>query len=616
MNLVLLLPKKNRCNENTIKRKNIFLRLGVLLSIIFLSGCQLFSNDEINNQVDPSSKKHQRTIRIQLTGLEGELQRNVRARLSRIQEAEISSDGRFQARLRNEIVLGLKALGYYSPEIQIEFEDKLAPARPILHANVSPGKPVLLVRLDINIKGEAKDDEAFQQLITRLSPELNKPINHSQFDAFTAGLTNLALNRGYFDAIFIQQKLGVSVERGEAIWFIEFDSGERYRYGNITYDGSQIDTLFLDNLTPFEPAVGYLADDIIEFNRRLNRTNWFNSSIMTPRLESLNNDKTVDIGGVLTPRTKNSVDVGLGFSTDVGIRGVFSWRRPWWNRYGHSSETNLNISTKEQIIDFNYRIPLVQNALDHYYIIQTGYKRQDLNDTRSDAVSINFARFWGRILGWQFSTNIRLSYDDFIQGATQNSTLLVMPGITLNRTRTVGSGMPEWGDTQRYSLDFSDKVLGSDADLAIMQGQYALIRTPAAGHRLLGRTNIGWIETNKFDVIPPSLRFFAGGDRSIRGYKFRGISPRDEAGKLAGASQLLTGSLEYQYNFTGNWWGATFVDAGNASNKVLEDDIKTGTGIGVRWSSPLGPVRFDIATPVNDRDTNNVQFYIGLGPEL
>lgn len=586
----------------------------IFSSIVLLTGCQFFnSTDETVNSNNPV---HQITIRIQLEGLEGDLQRNVRARLSRIQANEISNDARFRARLTNEIKLGLKALGHYEPKIEFEFEQREPPSRPVLFVRVDPGPPVVLIKANITLLGDAKEDSAFNDLINRMSPTLGQPINHGEFDRFRTAMNNLALNRGYFDASFTQSKLGVSVERREGIWLIEFDSGHRYKYGNITYTGSQIDRDFLDNLAPFSSGDAYLADDMVEFNRRLSRTNWFNSVIVTPNLDNLTPDEAIELNGALTARTKNSIDVGMGYSTDVGVRGILTWRRPWWNAFGHSSETNLNISAKEQIADFNYRIPLRKNALDHYYLIQTGFKLQDFNDTRSDSATVNVARFWGRFLGWQLSTNLRWSIDDFTQGAVNNRTMLIMPGVNVNRTRTVGAGMPTWGDTQRYSVDFSDKSVGSDIDFAILQAQYALIRTPFDNHRVLSRANIGWIETNAFDAVPPSLRFFAGGDRSIRGYSFRSISPRDELGKLAGASQLVTGSLEYQYNFSGSWWSATFVDAGNASDDVFKQDLKTGAGLGVRWASPVGPVRFDIATPINDRDNNSVQFYIGLGPEL
>ncbi|MDR6344335.1 outer membrane translocation and assembly module TamA [Klebsiella sp. SORGH_AS 1025] len=135
-------------------------------------------------------------------------------------------------------------------------------------------------------------------------------------------------------------------------------------------------------------------------------------------------------------------------------------------------------------------------------------------------------------------------------------------------------------------------------------------------HRFVVRGNLGWIEADNFDKVPPDLRFFAGGDRSIRGYKYKSISPKDDDGKLIGASKLATGSLEYQYNVSGKWWGAVFVDSGEAVSDIRESDFKTGAGVGVRWQSPVGPIKLDIARPIGDKEEHGLQFYIGLGPEL
>lgn len=130
------------------------------------------------------------------------------------------------------------------------------------------------------------------------------------------------------------------------------------------------------------------------------------------------------------------------------------------------------------------------------------------------------------------------------------------------------------------------------------------------------RGNVGWIETNNFDKVPPDLRFFAGGDGSVRGYGYQKISPEDSSGKLTGASKLAVGSVEYQYNFTGNWWGATFIDSGEAVDDFKNSDFKTGAGVGIRWVSPVGPIKLDLAKPIGDPDNNKIQFYIGLGTEL
>lgn len=165
------------------------------------------------------------------------------------------------------------------------------------------------------------------------------------------------------------------------------------------------------------------------------------------------------------------------------------------------------------------------------------------------------SRNWDLSSGWQRAINLTWRWDNFTQGSVSNTTMLLYPGVSFSRTRSRGGLMPTWGDSQRYSIDVSDTSWGSGVDFALMQAQNVWIRTLADKHRFVARGQVGWIETNDFDKVPPDLRFFAGGDRSIRGYKYKDISPRDDDGKLTGASKMLTGSLEYQYNVTGKWWG-------------------------------------------------------------
>jgi translocation and assembly module TamA len=116
--------------------------------------------------------------------------------------------------------------------------------------------------------------------------------------------------------------------------------------------------------------------------------------------------------------------------------------------------------------------------------------------------------------------------------------------------------------------------------------------------------------------MPPSLRFFAGGDRSIRGYAFREVGPRTPPpDKFAlGAKNLVTASAEYEHYFKGGpWGGAVFVDTGSAFDNTI--DLHTGVGFGVRWKSPVGPVRVDIAHGLNNPDSK-FQLYLSVGADL
>ena len=554
-------------------------------------------------------------VRLQVEGLTGALQKNVRAQLSTIESDEVTPDRRFRARVDDAIREGLKALGYYEPTIDFDLRPPPAKGRQVLIARVSPGEPVKIGGTNVVLRGGAREDRDYLDLLQD-RPAVGTVLNHSDYDGFKKDLTRVALRKGYFDSQFNKSQLGVSLDRHQAFWDIDYDSGQRYRFGDVTFEGSQIRDEYLQNLVPFKKGDFYESKDLAELNRRLSATGWFNSVVVAPEFEKSRQTRVLPLHGVVSPRTENTVETGVGYSTDVGPRVKATWKKPWMNSYGHSLTTSASISSPEQQLDFSYKIPLLKNPLEQYYLVQGGFKRTDLNDTEADSTTLALSRYWDLSSGWQRAINLRWSLDHFTQANVTNTTMLLYPGVMISRTRSRGGLMPTWGDSQRYSVDYSNSAWGSDVDFVVLQAQNAWIRTLYDRHRFVVRGNLGWIETGDFDKVPPDLRFFAGGDRSIRGYKYKSIAPEDKDGKLIGASKLATGSLEYQYNVTGKWWGAAFVDSGEAVSDIRRSDFKTGAGVGVRWESPVGPIKLDFAVPLGDKEEHGLQFYIGLGPEL
>ena len=114
--------------------------------------------------------------------------------------------------------------------------------------------------------------------------------------------------------------------------------------------------------------------------------------------------------------------------------------------------------------------------------------------------------------------------------------------------------------------------------------------------------------------LPKQLRFFAGGDNSVRGYGFESLGERNAAGAVVGGKHLLTGSIEYEHPVRDDWGLALFVDTGNAFNDWDSIDLKTGAGFGARWKSPIGPVRVDVAWPVDD--FSDPHLHLNIGPDL
>lgn len=557
-------------------------------------------------------------LRLKVEGLSGQLEKNARVQLSTITTDEVVADGRFRARVEKAIKEGLRPLGYYEPVITFDYQDNAPPARPVLYARVVLGEPVKIAGVTVDIEGAAKTDPAFKKFITKNTPETGTVVNHGEYESFKSGLSGLALKRGYFDAEMEKSQLGIALSRHAAYWDFVFNSGKRYRFGKVNYQGSQISDEYLEGLVPFKEGDYYTSDQLAEFNRLLAETGWFQSAIVTPDIAKARADNSdyLTMDASFTPRAQNFVELGGGFATDVGPRVQAKWNKPWVNSSGHSLTSSISLSAPEQIIDTSYRIPLKVNPIEQYYAVSGGYKRTDLNDTKADTATVSVSRNWDLSTGWQYGINMRWSLSHFTQADITNTTMLLYPGVNVSRVRSRGGMMPSWGDSQRYSVDVSNEMWGSDVDFSIFRARNVWVRTPWDGHRFVMRGNLGWIETNNFDKVPPDLRFFAGGDGSIRGYRYNKISPEDADGKLTGGSRLVVGSLEYQYNVTGDWWGAVFVDSGEVVNDIKRSNFKTGAGVGVRWASPVGPIKFDLAAPVGDNETKNIQFYIGLGAEL
>lgn len=116
-------------------------------------------------------------VRLQVEGLSGDLERNVRARLSTIGTDEVTADGRFRSRVDEAIRQGLRALGYYDPTITFELQNRPAPARSVLIAKVVPGEPVLIAGVDIVLQGGAKTDPDYQALVRRDTPKIGSVLN-------------------------------------------------------------------------------------------------------------------------------------------------------------------------------------------------------------------------------------------------------------------------------------------------------------------------------------------------------------------------------------------------------------------------------------------------------
>ncbi|MBQ1872430.1 MAG: BamA/TamA family outer membrane protein, partial [Succinivibrionaceae bacterium] len=274
-----------------------------------------------------------------------------------------------------------------------------------------------------------------------------------------------------------------------------------------------------------------------------------------------------------------------------------------------------SVSGVTQAANFSYYIPR-ENPIDDYYRLSAEYRHKDLNDTEFQNLTVGahyFTKTHGR---WQRDYFIESSFEDYDQSDDSDDVFLLMPGAEISRLTTDGTTDPASGERIRLSARFSSKTLLSSEDFVILDAFYRRIWSPTDGSRLVIRAEQGAILGSSIGDVPSSLRFFAGGDQSVRGFGYEKISPKNDDGDLTGARYLSVGSVELQVPVMNKVRMAIFTDVGTATNDYGDDtDIKVGTGLGVRYISPVGPIRADIGVGVSETHIP-IRLHFGLGLDL
>lgn len=463
------------------------------------------------------------------------------------------------------------------------------------------------------------------EVIEQVKAMQGKALDHSRYEALKGQVSTFALLYGYFDFKFLLHKLLIIPTEDENVsgatvhWL--FNLGERYKFGNIEFLQETRGHEIASKVKTFKQGEYFDQSKIGQYSIDLATTGYFENAIARANATKAV-DKMVPIELILKPKPKDLYQFGVGFSTDTKARVSFDWERPWVNLDGHSLGANVYVSNPRKSVSLDYRIPKA-NPLNDFLNYRVSVKQTEEYQTKSDNVSFEVLRQWGAEQedGWDKIGFFKIEQESFIQGLQEEQTTrLVMPGFTFNRTRKDGDIFVNWGDRQQLTVQAASKSALSDIDFFKILAKTKWIRQYNK-HRFTFRADAGAIATNDFSRVPSTQRFFAGGDQSIRGFGFNEVSEFEDAliddeivREFIGGKYLAVVSVEYAYNITENWRAAVFVDAGSANNKFASD-IATGIGIGAHWLSPIGNVQLYIARGDASFD-EDFQFHIIIGPGL
>nr|VFJ44190.1 MAG: autotransporter secretion outer membrane protein TamA [Candidatus Kentron sp. DK] len=599
---------------------------------------------------------------LEIQGLEEkeELLSNVRAHLSLGQEGCDAPPWRVRQRYdQSEADVGraLRALGYYSPKVtkdlflscptlrafgEAEARDGVSASSARSEAGsgeaptsgisreaapetckedcwsarfvIDPGQPTRVSKILVTIRGDAKDDPAFREILDALPIKEGDVLNHAHYDKIKDDIAGLAASLGYFNGRFVTHELRVDADALQADIHLVYDSGPRYRFGELDIHHEGLDEGFVERFIDWDEGAPFDTQRLSSIHRTLVDSGYFSSVEVTPRLNE-EDGQQIPVAVDLDPRKRYRFSFGLGATTDGGPSGSFGVLNRRFNRRGHQWSSDTALSLVESGINTEYRIPLADPRTD-WLRLQAGYRVEDTDTAESRGLRLGIRHTRRYDNDWLGTVSLDALRENFTTGDTDNAATMVVAGMGFSHGRYDDRIRPRHGHRLDVEFNMSHSLLLSDSSFIQGHASGKWVRGLDWGGRVILRGELGTSWVDEFNELPTSYRFFAGGDKSIRGYGFHELGPVDENGDVIGGPHIMVGSLEYEHPILDHWALTAFVDHGNAmDDNIFSAAMKTGVGFGVRWFSPFGPAGVDFAFPL-DEDASTVRLHLSVGVDL
>jgi translocation and assembly module TamA len=551
-----------------------------------------------------------------IKGVDYEIERNIRSYLSTIQLDCQATDGQLDAYKVNlplKVKKSIQPFGYYSSLIEFNILPRSKDCWKIV-LTIDLGKPVIIDDIQFKITGEGITNQQYQKLRQQFSMQEGNLLVSSVYEQYKTSLVDLASELGYLDANFIENKIDVYPDKYKADVSLHFDTGIRYTINNVKLIQTPefLNEEFLTKLISLKQGNFFTNSQLYNLKKKLAATGYFEQvSIDVDYTHRI--DGSVPVKIILTPGDRIRYSVGLGFSTDSGPRVSIDHKQDRVTDYGY--QLNTKMSTSKILSEFStgIKMPSKSNPIFKWYNIEAGFRKERTNSASSDTSKLGLSQTRVQDNKWQNINYIDLVNEKFDTGDNRNESLLFIPGASWSFTKADNPRLPMKGFKIQAEIKGASESIISDVSFAQINISLKSIYPIGTQNRLIYRGKLGSTLIDELSLLPSSYRFYTGGDNSIRGFNYNTLSPKNTDGDAIGGKHLFLSSLEYEHRIGNHWAFALFADTGNAFNEDIK--LEKSIGAGLRWFSPIGPVRFDIGFPLKN-ERNDFQVHITVGPDF
>lgn len=403
--------------------------------------------------------------------------------------------------------------------------------------------------------------------------------------------------------------------------------GPAARYGPPDYQGlERTRPVVLDKLLPWQAGDRYDQRQLTALRTRLYDTGLFATASVEPLTGEMGEDGATPMRITVTERPHRTMTAGLEYKSDEGIGTQFGWENRNVKGLGHRFSVESTLATELRALDLRYRIDRfrrLDQALDTSFII--GQEEREAYDSdRLEGLAL-VERTVTRRLTLAAGAGFRVGRVEQLDREDSHE-LLYFP-LEMRLDRSDDPLDPARGFKFRARIaPYVDPVgelryfTKTDAEFShyLGWGHFETEEGRTLPNWVLAtRVHLGAIIGESRDGVPADVRFYGGGGGSIRGYRFQTVSPLIDDDPIGGRS-LAEFSIEVRRRLSETLGLVAFIDAGGAFESAypdFSDDIQFGAGVGVRYYTPLGPLRFDVAVPLNKRDEidDAFQIYLSIG---
>jgi translocation and assembly module TamA len=499
--------------------------------------------------------------------------------------------------------------GYFSPQVDISSTGDQAAG--LVRLRVVTGQPAIITTADIKITGAITADAVASpnpaQISARWRLPSGSPFRQAAWDSAKEALLRELLFNGYPAARITTSTAEVDPQSGKVAVAVSIDSGPLFRFGPLEITGlERYPRTTIENLRTFRDGERYIFDALLYYQTRLQASGYFQNVSVTVNPDPANAAAAPVVVRVVEHPTKK-IDLGVGYSTDTLFRSEATFTHNNTFQPGWQGLARMRLDTKEQLLESSIALTPEPGGWRNHLGVEA--KHSDIENLESRVIGITARRAW---------RSFEKELDWALKFQVEEQSLEVGPvdhleALTLNYSWTLRRVDDLLRPKRGYMLNL--QLGGASAELlstrsfsrGYARGLYIL--PFSATDRMHLRGELGAIWASARDGIPSEFLFRTGGDQSVRGYAYQSLGITQGSATVGGRF-LNVATVEYQHDFTPQWGGALFVDAGNAADSFSQLQPVYGYGVGVRWIISAGSINIDVARA---QETGDLRLHFTIG---